>query len=111
MARTKRVTAEDKRHYRMAAERAGGVCEGCGGVAEQLHHRQFRSRGGKHRVENLLHLCAACHGRAHSAEPPAGWAVHSWEKPELVPVEDAGGTLWWLTKDGRRVLVDPDPEF
>ena len=97
--------------------RSGGVCEFCGRQpATEVHHRKFRSRGGGHNIENLLHLCGwgnhtGCHGLAHSGEPPAGLAVHAWEDERLVPVEDAGGTLWWLTKDGRRVLVDPDPEF
>ncbi|WP_306461819.1 HNH endonuclease [Microbacterium sp. ZXX196] len=90
--------------------RADGKCEGCGRTAPlELHHRRFRSRGGKHTVSNLVALCGwgnhtGCHGRAHSADPPAGWAISQYEKrtDEQVPFE-ANGVLVRLTTDGRRV--------
>ena len=97
--------------------RSGWVCEFCGRQsATEVHHRKFRSRGGGHNIENLLHLDGwgnhtGCHGLAHSGEPPVGLAVHAWEDERLIPVADSAGVLWWLTRDGRRVLVDPDPEF
>lgn len=46
-----------------------------------MHHRKYRSRGGKNTKANLVHLCLWCHSLAHSAEPPQGWAVHSWDDP------------------------------
>lgn len=84
-------------------ERSGGTCEGCGGApATEVHHRKFRSRGGLHNLGNLLHLCGwgnhtGCHGRAHSADPPEGWAVHSWDDPLLTPVIHAREGLTYLT--------------
>ena len=76
------MNAASRRAYEAVAERAGGRCEGCGErAASQMHHRQFRSRGGKDTPANLVHLCLWCHATAHSAEPPQGWAVHSWDDP------------------------------
>lgn len=101
---------------KVVAKRSGGVCEGCGNApATEFHHRRFKSRGGKDTVPNCLHLCGwgnhtGCHGLAHSASPPPGWAVHSWESPELVPVTRYG-ELVWLTSDGRAVPVGEDVTF
>lgn len=74
-------------------DRAGGVCEcmhpgSCTGAAEHLHHRQMRSQGGEHTVENLGAICAADHRFIH--EHPAwayehGWLVHGWEEPRFPP--------------------------
>lgn len=78
--------------------RANEHCEGCrkGTTHLELHHRQFRSRGGKHTVVNLVALCGwgnhtGCHGLAHSSTPPDGWAVHSWDDPATVPFVDLFG--------------------
>lgn len=69
--------------------RSGGKCEICRtATATQFHHRKPRSAGGKHTVENLLHVCgfgntSGCHGRAHS-DPDRytrGWLLHSWDDP------------------------------
>lgn len=98
------------------ATRSGGVCEGCGNApATEFHHRRFKSRGGKDTIENCLHLCGwgnhtGCHGAAHSADPPQGWAVHSWEDPKLIPVVIVGGEFW-LTQDGRSVATGQGVEF
>lgn len=50
----------------VVVDRAAGRCEAmvfpvCSGGAEQLHHRQYRSRGGEHTVTNLVFICKACH--------------------------------------------------
>lgn len=73
--------------------RSGGVCEICGRAeATEIHHRKYRSRGGGHNIENLLHVCgmgnaSGCHGRCHSGEGEAnGWAVHAWQDERTVPV-------------------------
>ncbi|WP_282580680.1 HNH endonuclease [Microbacterium aurugineum] len=70
-------------------ERSGGICEGCGiRRATDMHHRKYRSRGGKHTPSNLVHLCggesglsggnhSGCHGRAHGPNPPQGWSLPS----------------------------------
>lgn len=73
-------------------DRANGLCEGCGAATNlELHHRKFRSRGGQHSASNIIALCGwgnhtGCHGKAHSANPPEGWAVHSWDHPAIEPV-------------------------
>lgn len=78
------MSAVPKRVERVVRERSAGHCEGCGlNRPTQLHHRRYRSRGGKHTVSNLLALCGSgnhtgCHGRAHSGEgQELGWSVES----------------------------------
>lgn len=78
------VSAVPKRVERLVRERAGGLCEGCGlNRPTQLHHRRYRSRGGKHTVSNLLALCGSgnhtgCHGLAHTGGGESvGWSVES----------------------------------
>ena len=49
-------------------ERDGGLCQYCGGAGSHLHHIVFGGTGRKriHRIENLVTLCIACHGQAHT---------------------------------------------
>lgn len=98
-------------------ERSEGLCEGCGErPATEMHHRQFKSRGGKDILVNALHLCGwgnhtGCHGVAHSAEGgELGWSVNSWENPALKPVLYRG-VLRWLTDYGPPTDVEPEPTF
>ncbi len=97
-------------------KRSGGLCEGCRKrEATEYHHRKFKSRGGIGTVANGLHLCGwgnhtGCHGKAHSAEPPSGWALHSWDDPLLVPVELHAGTFY-LDNAGEYRPPDEIPEF
>jgi 5-methylcytosine-specific restriction endonuclease McrA len=91
------MTAADKRAYSKVADRADGVCEGCGSAeAEQMHHRKFRSRGGKHTPANLLHLCFRCHALAHTHHGPEGHALHSWDDPLKSVVQHAAHGLVFL---------------
>ena len=108
------MLAADRRAYQAATERADGVCEGCGRLAPlERHHRRFRSRGGKTTPENLLLLCgmgntSGCHGKAHSAEPPAGWAISQYDKrPDHEIPADTFEGLAWLLKDGTRFIIGP----
>jgi 5-methylcytosine-specific restriction endonuclease McrA len=39
--------------------------EGCGRIAVAMHHKRFRSLGGKDVIENAVALCDSCHKRAH----------------------------------------------
>ncbi|WP_442916185.1 HNH endonuclease [Leucobacter sp. M11] len=78
-------------------ERSHGVCEGCGQApATEMHHRKYRSRGGQHTLENLIHLCGwgnhtGCHGIAHSLQGHTlGWSVNSWADETTVPVRRLG---------------------
>jgi 5-methylcytosine-specific restriction endonuclease McrA len=41
----------------------------CSNRAEEIHHVTPRSRGGKHEVDNLLHLCVIPHHTACKTNP------------------------------------------
>lgn len=92
------MLAADRRAYAAVADRAEGVCEGCGQrAAIQMHHRLYRSRGGKHEIENLLHLCLECHGVAHTLiGEHLGWSVRSGNDPADVPVFRKSTQSWTL---------------
>ena len=101
------------RVVRLLEQRSDGACEGCGrwGVPLEKHHRKFKSRGGEHTVENGVMLCGwgnhtGCHGRAHSANPPEGWAVHRWENPADLPFTDLNGRTWLFRPDGTKVPAE-----
>lgn len=103
------MSAIPARTRRLVEVRSDGICEGCGTApATDIHHRKYRSRGGTHRLENLIHLCGAgntsgCHGRAHSADgDDTGWSVHSWDDEQHIPVSYRG-ELRWLTGWGSAV--------
>lgn len=52
-----------------AARGASGVCEDCGADWQlHVHHRRQISNGGSHRPENLMLLCAECHGFRHGKD-------------------------------------------
>ena len=41
-------------------------CQCCGTMSNlEVHHKQFRSRSGDDSEENLITLCACCHGEMH----------------------------------------------
>ena len=41
-------------------------CQICGSMVNlQVHHPLFRSHGGQDSEDNLITLCAVCHGRVH----------------------------------------------
>lgn len=95
------------------ANRSQLLCEGCGGPGPlELHHRQYRSRGGQDVVENALALCgggggmfggnhSGCHGKAHTAEGEAlGWSVRSGFDPADVAIVHAIHGLCQLRDDG-----------
>lgn len=92
----------------MVKDRADGACEAllhhvCNGQAEQLHHRQMRSQGGEHTVENLIHVCHACHLYFHQNPGVSydhGYLVKSHGDPALVPVTYRGQPVI-LAEDGR----------
>jgi hypothetical protein len=97
-------------------KRSGGFCEGCGQrEATEYHHRKFKSRGGMGAVANGLHLCGwgnhtGCHGKAHSADPPTGWALKSWDDPLLVSVTLVTGD-YYLNNSGDYLPSDSIPTF
>ena len=46
------------------------TCQICGEKDSRLdvHHIQFRSKGGSNRMDNLVTLCSNCHGKIHNGE-------------------------------------------
>jgi hypothetical protein len=47
----------------------GWRCARCRGARRlQIHHRQYRSHGGTHKVENLEPVCWDCHKLIHKLE-------------------------------------------
>jgi hypothetical protein len=101
------TAAESKAAYAAVAERSKGLCEGCGRKpAAEMHHRLYRSQGGRDEITNLLHLCgrgntSGCHGVAHTGPGrEAGWSVHWWATPAEVPVNYRLGGLKLLGPDG-----------
>ena len=50
----------------LVRERDGDRCRVCGHCySVEVHHITFRSQGGGHDPENLVCLCAECHGMVH----------------------------------------------
>jgi ATP-dependent DNA helicase RecQ len=46
--------------------RDGWRCQSCGTMGNlEVHHKQFRSHLGDDSEENLITLCASCHGKVH----------------------------------------------
>jgi 5-methylcytosine-specific restriction endonuclease McrA len=53
--------------------RDGWRCQLCGALSNlEVHHKEFRSQSGGDSEENLMTLCAECHGRIHRGETN-GW--------------------------------------
>jgi len=89
------------------AHRSQLRCEGCGGPGPlELHHRQYRSRGGADSTVNALALCGrgnmlGCHAIAHSGEGEAkGWSVRSRFDPATIPVIHKLYGRVYLCEDG-----------
>jgi 5-methylcytosine-specific restriction endonuclease McrA len=41
-------------------------CQACGARSNlEVHHKEFRGRGGGDSEQNLITLCAACHSKVH----------------------------------------------
>ena len=108
MSRKKSHNRIPKDIAEVVRDRADGACEmllhpHCVGMAQQMHHRQMRSQGGEHTVENLIHICAACHHYAHmhpAISYTHGYLVKSHGDPAEVPVTYRGQPVI-LTADGQ----------
>lgn len=67
-------------------------CEYCGYFSDTLerHHRKYRSRGGLWTPANIVLICHHDHARVDADQRWAvqsGMAVHSWDQPELAPID------------------------
>jgi 5-methylcytosine-specific restriction endonuclease McrA len=52
--------------HRRVLERDNLRCQACGSMQNlEVHHIQFRSHSGPDLEENLITLCAPCHGQSH----------------------------------------------
>jgi 5-methylcytosine-specific restriction endonuclease McrA len=53
--------------HRQILKRDNWRCQSCGSMKNlQVHHLTFRSHSGGDVEQNLITLCAACHGRQHA---------------------------------------------
>jgi len=43
-------------------------CEVCSRKATEIHHIQFKSRGGKDNIKNMMAICRKCHDAVHNGE-------------------------------------------
>lgn len=111
----KRTGPMPKHHPEMVRDRSGGMCERClVRPATEIHHRRYLSRGGKHNVANLLHLCGhgnydGCHGEAHSgigAEVGSAISMHNKRHESEIAFTDLLGRSYYLLDDGTRKEVE-----
>lgn len=80
-ARTGLAAADYDDAGAQVAARSGGRCEArvplvCTGTARVRHHVRPRAKGGPDTVDNLLHVCDACHAWIHQHPAAAkhwGW--------------------------------------
>ena len=85
--------------------RAEGICEWCGMHLDvELHHRRFRSRGGKHTVQNIVAVCGwgnhtGCHGKAHTTptEAARGFAVSQYDRRDESQIPIRLARWGWVT--------------
>ena len=56
----------------LVLQRDGMRCQICGRMQQlEVHHLQFRSRGGTDNLDNLVAMCSACHRQLHLGYPDA----------------------------------------
>lgn len=105
--KTPKQTPADERRARAAVkERDQGLCVRCGRPGNNWDHRKNRSQGGRWEATNGQTLCGSgttgCHGWRTQNPAPAlleGFAVPSWERPELWPAWRFDVQSWVLYFD------------
>lgn len=90
--------------------RCQGYCEFCGLVLSEdfaLHHRKFKSRGGRDEVDNLIALHHNCHNMGTFSvhlnikkATESGHVVSRHAEPSNIPLRLPNGSLVTLTPDG-----------
>lgn len=103
----RRDTGPTKAGRDVVKRRSGGLCERCGRLGEQIHHRKPRAMGGStvvaiNQAANLLHVCVLCHLDIESHRETA--YAYGW----LVP-RSTDSALWAVLRyDGQWVLLTID---
>ncbi|WP_017791901.1 hypothetical protein [Leucobacter salsicius] len=91
-----------------------------GPMGSSTHHRQLRSRGGKHAPSNLVTLTGSGttgeHGWVHANPAIAtvlGYMVNSWDEPAEIPIFRVApygpGYGWYLQDDEAQLTPCPPP--
>jgi 5-methylcytosine-specific restriction endonuclease McrA len=63
------VREVDRLNSLEALKQHGWRCARCRGARRlQIHHRQYRSHGGSHEIDNLEPVCWSCHKMIHKLE-------------------------------------------
>ena len=91
--------------------RCKGYCEFCGKVLTDnfaLHHRKFKSRGGKDEINNLIALHHECHNLGTFSvhmnikkATESGHVVSRHAEPSDIPLRLPNGSSVTLTIDGQ----------
>lgn len=108
----KRTGRMPPKHAEAVAQRSGGMCEVCHVMpANDIHHRRFLGRGGRHNIANLLHVCGngnidGCHGRAHTGAHLDGTAISTWWPLAEADTgfTDLLGQVWLIDDHGGKEL-------
>ena len=131
MAKAQGVTPKTRRVVieRDSTDFHGPTCQWCGRVVDvqsgfySLQHRRARGMGGSrlpdtNQPQNLVLVCGSattgCHGFIESHPHVAaerGFRLAQSMNPAHCALVDYRGNAWWLTPDGRRVPVGPEPVF
>lgn len=105
------------KHLReLVLARCQGYCEFCGLALTDnfaLHHRKFKSRGGRDEVNNLIALHHECHNLGTSSvhmniklATKSGHVVSRHAQPDEVPLHLPNGSIVTLTDDGEYHFIE-----
>ena len=105
------------KHLReLVLARCQGYCEFCGLVLTDnfaLHHRKFKSRGGKDEVNNLIALHHECHNLGTSSvhmnikkATETGHIVSRHAEPNNIPLHLPNGSTVTLTDEGEYYFIE-----
>ena len=98
-----------------ASKRSEGLCELCSSAASETHHIKYPRGYARDTVENVLHVCSACHRRLHGMNQLV--TDRQLAEVRVTTFKDREATVWvderrwvWAPWDvWSRVLVIPTP--